>query len=88
MERRYRFVSNRTLKNSREEEKGRMRVIVKVDSDNAETDYECPECGFRERVETEWKRPFTVKCTKCGFVMRLPRLKDEIKKEKKREKGK
>ena len=87
MERRYRFVSNRTLKNSREEEKGRMRVIVKVDSDKAETDYECPECGFRERVEAEWKRPFTVKCTKCGFVMRLPRLKDEIKKEKKREKS-
>ncbi len=84
MERKYRFVSNRILKNSKGEEKGRMRVVVKVNSDIAETDYECPECGFNEHVELEWKRPFSVKCSKCGFLMRLPRLKDEIKREKKK----
>jgi len=84
MERKYKFVSNRTLKNSREEEKGKMRVFVKVDSDVAETNYRCPECGFEEHVEIEWKRPFSVRCSKCGFVMRLPKLKDEIKREKKK----
>ena len=86
MERKYRFVSNRILKNSKGEEKGRMRVLVKIDSDVAETDYECPECGFREHVDLEWKRPFAVKCSKCGFLMRLPRLRDEIRREKKRSK--
>ncbi|NIO19237.1 MAG: hypothetical protein GTN76_00425 [Candidatus Aenigmarchaeota archaeon] len=84
MERKYKFVSNRTLRNSREEERGRMRVLVKVDSDTAETDYECPECGFKGHVDAEWRRPFAVKCSKCGFVMRLPRLKDEMKREKKK----
>ena len=86
MERKYRFVSNRVLKNSKEEENGRMRVLVKMGSDIAETDYECPECGFRGHVEPEWKRPFSVKCSKCGFVMKMPKLKDEIKRDKKRQK--
>ena len=87
MERKYRFVSSRILKNSKEEEKGRMRVLVKTDSDTAETDYECPECGFKEHVEPEWERPFSVKCSKCGFVMKMPKLKDEMKREKKRQKA-
>ncbi|MCK4532015.1 MAG: hypothetical protein KAT94_04040 [Candidatus Aenigmarchaeota archaeon] len=87
MERKYRFVSSRILKNSKEEEKGRMRVLVKTDSDIAETDYECPECGFKEHVEPEWERPFSVKCSKCGFVMKMPKLKDEMKREKKRQKA-
>ncbi|MEE9323756.1 MAG: hypothetical protein V3U72_04380 [Candidatus Aenigmarchaeota archaeon] len=86
MERKYRFVSNRILKNSEGEEKGRMRVLIKVDSDIAETDYECPGCGFKEHVEPEWERPFSVKCSKCGFLMKLPKLKDEMKREKKKRK--
>jgi len=88
MERKYRFVSNRVLKDSKEEEKGRIRVFVRTGSDIAETDYECPECGFKEHVKSEWKKPFSVTCSKCGSVMRLPKLKDEMKKEKKREKRK
>jgi predicted RNA-binding Zn-ribbon protein involved in translation (DUF1610 family) len=87
MERKYRFVSNRILKNSEGEEKGKIMVIVRTGSDIAETDYECPECGFKEHVEPEWKRPFSVSCSKCGFVMRLPKLKDEMKREKKQRKA-
>ncbi|UCC92096.1 MAG: hypothetical protein JSV39_02450 [Candidatus Aenigmatarchaeota archaeon] len=86
MERKYRFVSNRILKNSKGEEKGRMRVLVKIDSDTAETDYECPECGLKEHAEPEWRRPFSIACSKCGFVMKLPKLKDEMKREKKKRK--
>jgi RNase P subunit RPR2 len=81
--RNYRFISNRILKNSRGEEKGRMAVRVKAGSDMAEVIYTCPECGHSERTEQPWKRPFSVKCSKCGSLMRLPKLKDEIKKEKK-----
>lgn len=82
----YRFVSNRTIKNKKGEETGRMRMFVKTGSTIAETDYKCPECLFEEHVSPEWSRPFFVKCSKCGFKISLPKLKDEIKKEKNLEK--
>ena len=80
----YRYITNRTVLNKQGEEKGRIRVLVPADSDTAQVDYKCPECGNEEHVEKPWKRPFSVKCSKCGFLIRLPRLKDEIKKSKKR----
>lgn len=80
----YRMVSNRTLTNSAGEEKGRLRIRVPNDSDTAEGDYLCPECGSQGKVSQEWNRPFNVKCGKCGFLMRMARLKDEIKREKKK----
>lgn len=86
MESKYRFVSNRVMKNSKDEDKGKMRIMVPNGSDTAQVDYVCPECGLSKHVETEWARPFSVKCSKCGFVLKLPRLKDEIKKEKKQAK--
>ncbi len=82
MDSKYRFVSNRVMKSSKGDDKGRMRVLVPSGSDNALVDYVCPECGFSSHVETEWSRPFSVKCSKCGFVLKLPKLKDEIKKDK------
>ena len=87
MESKYRFVSNRVMKNSKGEDTGRMRVLVPNGSETAQVDYTCPECGFSAHIETPWKRPFSISCTKCKFVMRLPRLKDEIKKDKKKEKA-
>lgn len=84
MERKYRFVSNRRTKNKAGEEKGRMRVLVRTGSDTAEVDYTCPECGFSEHVNTDWKRPFSVKCSKCGFLIKLPRLKDQMRRERKK----
>jgi len=87
MERKYSFVSNRVVKNSKDEEKGKMLVMVPTGTETAHVDYVCPECGFTGHAETAWMRPFAVKCGKCGFVMKLPRLKDEIKKEKKKAKA-
>lgn len=84
MERKYRFISNRILKNGSGKETGRMRVLVKTGSDTAEVDYKCPECGSEKHLEQEWKRPFSVKCRNCGNLMKLPRLKDQMKKEKKK----
>ncbi|HDD45972.1 MAG TPA: hypothetical protein ENG42_00710 [Candidatus Aenigmarchaeota archaeon] len=78
----YRYITNRTLVSKSGEERGRIRVIVRANSDIAEVDYKCPECLHEEHVEKPWKRPFSVKCSKCGFLIRLPRLKDEIKREK------
>jgi predicted RNA-binding Zn-ribbon protein involved in translation (DUF1610 family) len=82
MERKYSFVSNRVMKNSKDEDKGKMLVLVPTGSNNALVDYVCPECGLSKHVETEWFRPFSVKCSKCGFLLKLPKLKDEIKKDK------
>ncbi len=84
MERKYRFVTNRVLKNSKGEEKGRLKVMVKTGSDTAGTDYTCPECGHSEHVEITFVRPFKVRCSECGLLMKVSKLKDDIKREKKR----
>ncbi|MBL7206148.1 MAG: hypothetical protein ISS36_00945 [Candidatus Aenigmarchaeota archaeon] len=83
MERRFKYVTNRTIPNKAgEENKGKIRVLVRVNSDDAEADYECPECSDKRHVVKEWKRPFNIKCENCGFLMRLPKLKSKKKKKK------
>jgi predicted RNA-binding Zn-ribbon protein involved in translation (DUF1610 family) len=79
----FKYITNRTLKNNAGQEKGKIRVLVRADSDTAEVDYVCPECSLSEHVEPEWKRPFSVKCSKCGFIIKIAKLKDEMKKDKK-----
>ena len=83
----YRYITNRTLLNKAGEEKGNIAVLVPNDSNAAKVRYRCPECSHSEQLEQEWKRPFSVKCSGCGFLIRLPRLKDEIKREKKNARG-
>lgn len=80
----FRYVTNRTIRNSAGAETGKIKVLVREGSDSAEVDYVCPECGNSQHTEQEWKRPFNVKCSKCGAVMKIVRLKDEIKKDKKK----
>lgn len=83
----YRYITNRTLLNKAGEEKGNVAVMVPNESSTAKVRYRCPECNHSEQLEQEWKRPFSVKCSGCGFLMRLARLKDEVKKEKKAARG-
>ncbi len=78
----YKYVTNRTLKDKAGVDKGRIKVLVPADSDTAQVDYVCPECGFSEHKQQTWARPFVLKCSKCGTVMKIPKLKDEIKKDK------
>jgi peptide subunit release factor 1 (eRF1) len=80
----YKYITNRTLLNKAGEEKGSIAVMVPNDSDVARVRYRCPECGHNEQAEREWKRPFSLKCSGCGLLIRLSRLKDEIKKDKKK----
>lgn len=82
MERKFRYITNRPLKNKKDEQTGRIKILVKKDSDIAEVDYICPECQHEEHVKQDWLRPFIVVCSKCNAKMRVPRLKDEIKREK------
>ncbi len=70
--------------NKKKERAGNIRVIVwKKEAPKARVEYTCPECGFTGYLETVWKRPFFIRCEKCGFRISVPRMKDEIKRERK-----
>ena len=78
------YITNRTLQNKAGEEKGRIAILVRTGSTIAEYKYTCPECGDQKDGEQEFHRPIIVKCHNCGYLMKLPKLKDELKKEKKK----
>lgn len=84
--RQFRYVTNRSLKNKAGEDKGHIKVLVPNDSDTAQVDYVCPECGHGGHLEQVWQRPFIIVCSKCDAKLKIPKLKEEIKKEKQREK--
>ena len=75
----FRYVTNRTVPNKSGEMKGKLRACVRVGSDTAEVDYTCPECGHSEHTEQPFKRPFSVKCSKCGCTIKVPKLKGKKK---------
>ncbi len=78
----YKYITNRAVKNSAGKEAGNIAVRVPITSNTADVRYKCPECSHQAAANQEWKRPFNVKCAKCGFLIRLPKLRAEIKKEK------
>lgn len=53
---------------------GKVRVLVLPDQ-IARAEYVCPKCGQYGYYEVEWKRPFSVKCEKCGATIKVPKLK-------------
>jgi len=71
----YSYITNRPLKDRKGEDKGRLKAFVRTGSDTVEGEYECPECGNKGRISQKWKRPFNVKCSKCGFLLRVPKMK-------------
>lgn len=73
----------RDVKNAKKEIAGKIRVLVPKNSTVAMVEYTCPECKHAAYAEQEWKRPFAVKCAKCGFKMSVPKLKKEALKEAK-----
>lgn len=73
------YHTNRTLRIGKE--KGRIRILVHTTI--AMVEYKCPKCGYEGYQEKKWKRPFSVKCKKCDFLIRVPRLRDAFKREMK-----
>ncbi len=72
----YSYVTNRTLPNKAgKEDAGRVKAFVRNGSDMLEGEYKCPECGNEGKVSQAFKRPISVKCEKCGYIMKLPRLR-------------
>ncbi len=72
-----------TWRDIEEDEKkiGELRVLV-LDDGIARAEYQCPKCKHEAMIEQLWKRPFNVKCEKCGQLIRVPKLKDQVKKRK------
>ena len=79
------FVTNRTLPNKAgKEDAGRVKAFVKTGSTTLEGEYTCPECGKPGNISQIFKRPIIVKCGSCGEGIKLARLKDEMKRDKKK----
>jgi hypothetical protein len=78
------YITNRVLHNKAGQEKGRIAIRVRTGTSTAEYNYTCPECGDQKQGQQEFQRPISVRCCKCGYLMKLPKLKDELKKEKKK----
>ena len=54
---------------------GKIRILVVKGDTQAHVEYICPKCGYYEHIQQEWKRPFSVKCSKCGFIIKVSKLK-------------
>jgi predicted RNA-binding Zn-ribbon protein involved in translation (DUF1610 family) len=72
---------------------GKIRILKLVEETQATVEYTCPECGFSEKTKKDWAAPFVqgtgknqsfhVVCKKCGFEIKLLKLKKEVKKKPK-----
>ncbi|RLI96514.1 MAG: hypothetical protein DRO99_04315 [Candidatus Aenigmatarchaeota archaeon] len=72
----FRYVTNRTLADKEgNADAGRIKAFVKNGSDMLEGEYKCPGCGNEGMINQFFKRPISVKCENCGFLMKLPKLK-------------
>jgi len=83
------YITTRDLQNSKGEMKGKIRIVKNKEDSFAVVDFTCPECGFKEKSQKEWKEPFiegeginkkfNIVCPKCGYKIKLMKLKKEIK---------
>ena len=79
----YKYVTNRTLASKDgNESAGKIKAFVKNESDVLEGEYVCPECGNQDKINQEFKRPISFKCSKCDQTIKLPKLKGKKKKKK------
>ena len=74
------YHTQRTVKNKKGDPAGTIRVLATKDG-KARAEYICPECKNYGYVETEWKKPFSVRCEKCGTKIGVPKMKAEAKRE-------
>ncbi|MHA1742632.1 MAG: hypothetical protein ACTSV6_00090 [Candidatus Heimdallarchaeota archaeon] len=86
------YITTRDLQNSSGEAKGKIRILKLVEENEATVEFTCPECGSTEKRKEMWGEPFVegsginqkfhIKCNKCGFSVKLMKLKKEVKKKK------
>jgi hypothetical protein len=86
------YITTRYLQNSSDQIRGKIRILKLTEETEATVEYTCSACGFTEKNKREWKEPFVhgsganqtfhLKCKKCGFEIKLLKLKKEVKKKK------
>ena len=86
------YITNRELENSAGELKGRIRILKTTEEAKADVELTCPECGSSEKRKEGWAEPFVtgigkekkfnLQCSKCGFKIKLLKLKKDVKKKK------
>jgi DNA-directed RNA polymerase subunit RPC12/RpoP len=81
------YATNRLLKNSSGKITGKIRILKLKEEELAKVEYVCPECKNEEKINCEWKKPFSIRCSKCNFLIKVPSLRYEIKKMRKSEKN-
>ena len=84
MDRTFDFMTNRGLQNKDGKETGRVKAAVRVGSGVLEGQLTCPECLKTMAIKQPFKRPILIKCPGCAATIRLAKMKDELKKEKKK----
>ncbi len=77
------YFTNRMLKDEQGNVVGSMRIVVPKGTTTADVEYKCPKCAFSEKAKAPWKKPFSIKCGKCAFLIKIPSLRAEMKKERK-----
>ena len=83
------YTTTRSLENSKGEAKGRIRILKLVGEKEATVEFTCPECNSAENRKENWTEPFVevtgasqkfnIKCGKCGFSVKMLKLKREMK---------
>lgn len=86
------YITTRELANKAGAVTGKVRIMKKQEDSQAMVEITCPECGASEKRMEDWKEPFTVgekskqsfsvKCNKCGNVVKMLKLKKEASKKK------
>ncbi|MFH0837355.1 MAG: hypothetical protein V1870_04455 [Candidatus Aenigmatarchaeota archaeon] len=69
--------------NKESKKTGKMRIVVLKSDNLARVEYLCPECGHYGYQELPWERPFSFKCEKCSFNVKVPKMKEQFKREMK-----
>ncbi len=84
------YITTRGLENSSGKANGKIRILKLKEESEANVDLTCPECNNSEKRKEGWGEPFVtgtganqkfnLTCNKCGFKIKLLRLKKEAKK--------
>jgi len=77
------YHTNRTVRNTKNQMTGTIRVLAAKADNIARVEYKCPECLHEAYAEQEWKRPFYIKCEKCSHKITVPKMREQAKKEAK-----
>lgn len=80
------YLSKRKLKNAEDKETGEIFLWKRKSGEESHYLLQCQFCGEEQEGSTALvKRPYRVKCSKCGRSITLPKLVDLARKESKEE---